>query len=46
LVFGKKIKKGVSLGIRKTFADVGQTIAELFGIKKLENGTSFRKEIM
>ncbi|HAX61752.1 MAG TPA: hypothetical protein DCX95_04215, partial [Elusimicrobia bacterium] len=46
LVFGKKLKKGVNLGIRKTFADLGQTIAEIFGIKKLKNGTSLRKEIL
>ncbi|PKM70286.1 MAG: phosphopentomutase, partial [Firmicutes bacterium HGW-Firmicutes-18] len=45
LVFGKKLKKGVDLGIRKTFSDLGQTIAEIFKIEKLRNGTSFLKEI-
>ena len=44
-VFGKKLKKGVNLGIRKTFADVGQTIADIMGIEKLDSGTSFKKEI-
>lgn len=44
-VFGKKLKKGVNLGIRKTFADVGQTIADIMGISKLECGTSLKKEI-
>lgn len=44
LVFGKKLKKSVNLGIRKTFADLGQTIAELFNIK-IQNGKSFLKEI-
>ena len=45
-VFGKKLKKGVNLGIRKTFADLGQTIADIFNIEKLPNGTSFKKEIV
>ncbi|OQA92117.1 MAG: Phosphopentomutase [Elusimicrobia bacterium ADurb.Bin231] len=45
-VFGKKLKKGVDLGIRKTFADLGQTIADIFGIEKLSSGTSFKNEIM
>ncbi|MBN1385080.1 MAG: phosphopentomutase [Elusimicrobia bacterium] len=45
LVFGKKLKKGADLGIRKTFADLGQTIAELFGINKLKNGKSFLREL-
>jgi phosphopentomutase len=44
-VFGKKLKKGVNLGIRKTFADVGQTIADIMGIEKLKSGTSLKKEI-
>ncbi|MEW6556176.1 MAG: phosphopentomutase [Elusimicrobiota bacterium] len=44
LVFGKRLKNNVNLGIRKTFADLGQTIAELFDIK-LKRGTSFLKEI-
>ncbi|MDO8734424.1 MAG: phosphopentomutase [Elusimicrobiota bacterium] len=44
-VFGKKLKKGVNLGIRKTFADVGQTIADIMGIEKLKSGTSLKKEV-
>ena len=40
-----QLKKGVNLGIRKTFADLGQTIAGLFNIEKLKNGKSFLKEI-
>ncbi|MDI6641424.1 MAG: phosphopentomutase, partial [Elusimicrobiota bacterium] len=46
LVYGKKLKQAVNLGIRTTFADLGQTIAEMFGIEKLQNGESFRKEII
>ncbi|HLG29990.1 MAG TPA: hypothetical protein VI387_07245, partial [Candidatus Brocadiales bacterium] len=45
LVYGKGIKSGVDLGARKTFADIGQTIAEIFRIVALEAGESFWKEI-
>ena len=31
LVYSKRMEKGVSLGLRETFADVGATIAELPG---------------
>ena len=45
LIYGKKLKTGINLGIRKTFADLGQTIADIFGIEKLRNGISFKKDI-
>lgn len=45
LVYGKKLKKNVSIGERSTFADIGATITELFGTKKLEIGESFLNEI-
>lgn len=42
LVWGRQLKAGVSLGNRKTFADVGQTIAEFLGVKtKIQAGVSF-----
>jgi phosphopentomutase len=44
LVYSKKVKEGKDLGIRKTFADLGQTIGENFGVE-LKNGTSFLKEL-
>ncbi|MCX8015233.1 MAG: phosphopentomutase, partial [candidate division WOR-3 bacterium] len=44
LVYGRNIK-GVDLGIRKTFADLGQTIAEYLQLPALKNGISFYKEI-
>jgi phosphopentomutase len=40
LVFGPKIKPG-SIGIRETFADIGQSIAKHLGIKPLKNGKAF-----
>jgi phosphopentomutase len=42
---GAGVRGGVDLGIRRTFADLGQTLAELFGIGRLAHGTSFLREI-
>ena len=44
LVIGDHVR-GVDLGTRRTFADVGQTLAELFGVGALPHGTSFLQEI-
>jgi phosphopentomutase len=44
LVYGKKLEKGEDLGIRKTFADLGQTVGENFGVE-LKNGKSFLDEL-
>ena len=47
LVYGPAMKPGVDLGVRKTFSDVGATIAEIFGVQPPSHGgTSFLKEIM
>jgi phosphopentomutase len=46
LVYGEKIKNNVDLGIRATFADCGQSIADLLGAGKLAHGQSFKKDIM
>lgn len=45
LVYGKNIKSGVNLGIRKSFADVGKTISEILDIKADIKGESFAKLI-
>lgn len=44
LVFGKTARPGVNLGTRQSLADIGQTIAENFGLK-LTAGESFLREI-
>ncbi len=41
LVYGSDIRSSVNLGVRATFADLGQTIAEAFGVGVLAAGTSF-----
>jgi phosphopentomutase len=45
LVHGPRVRRGVSLGTRATFADLGQTLAEVFGVPPLAHGTSFLREI-
>ena len=44
LVLGPKVKP-VALGTRRTFADLGQTVADYFGIPQLAAGTSFLKSV-
>jgi phosphopentomutase len=46
LVFGPSLREGVDLGTRQTFADLGQTIAELFSVGPLAHGTSFLRQIL
>jgi phosphopentomutase len=45
-VLGKQVRPGTDLGIRPTFADLGQTVAEVFGVGPLANGTSFLRDIL
>ncbi|MGH9140023.1 MAG: phosphopentomutase [Vicinamibacterales bacterium] len=45
LVAGPRVRCGHDLGTRKTFADLGQTLADLFGVGPLAHGTSFLHEI-
>ena len=44
--WGEHVKRGADLGTRETFADLGQTIAEVFGAGPLDNGTSFLRQIV
>jgi phosphopentomutase len=45
LVTGAHVRAGLDLGTRRTFADLGQTLAELFGLGPMPNGTSFLRDI-
>ncbi|WP_438448849.1 phosphopentomutase [Gorillibacterium sp. sgz5001074] len=40
LMYSPKLKAPASVGIRSTFADVGATIADNFGVPPMANGTS------
>lgn len=44
LVYGPRVR-AVSIGIRSTLADVGQTVAAFLGVPPLEAGTSFLDEV-
>jgi phosphopentomutase len=46
LVTGAKVRAGVDLGTRATFADLGQTLAANFGVGPLAHGTSFLETIV
>ena len=43
---GPYVRKGVDIGTRDTFADLGQTIANNFGVGPLAHGTSFLEDIV
>jgi phosphopentomutase len=45
LVGGARVRPGVALGVRETFADVGATLADYFGAKALSAGRSFLREV-
>ena len=45
LAYGDAVQKGVDLGTRPAFADVGATIAEIFGVELVTQGRSFWREI-
>ena len=46
LVTGGLVRRNVDLGTRATFADLGQTLADGFGVGRLAHGTSFLREIL
>jgi phosphopentomutase len=46
LVYGKKLKHNVDLGIRSTYSDIAATILDIYGFEPLKYGTSFKNEIM
>jgi phosphopentomutase len=43
---GDAVRPGTDIGVRPTFADLGQTIAEIFGVGPLANGESFLRDIL
>jgi phosphopentomutase len=45
LATGARVRAGADLGTRTTFADVGQTLADVFRVPPLPHGTSFLREI-
>jgi phosphopentomutase len=45
LVVGSRVRAGIDVGTRRTFADLGQSLSDLFGAGRLAHGTSFLAEI-
>ena len=45
VVYGKNLKQGVNLGTRDSFADIGATILDYFGLDITIDGKSFLNEI-
>ncbi len=46
LAYGETLKRGIDVGTRGTFADIGATVAEALGIKGLIAGKSFLDDIL
>ncbi len=46
LLYGELAKKNANLGTRDTFADCGQTIADMLGAGRLKFGKSFKGEVV
>ena len=44
LVYGRSAKAGVALGTRQSLSDIGQTIAQNFGVE-IEDGVSFLQDL-
>jgi phosphopentomutase len=44
LLYGNYVRAGVNVGTRVTLADIGQSVAEVFGTE-IQAGTSFLQEI-
>ena len=46
LLTGNRVRAGVDIGTRGTFADLGQTLAANFGVDRLAHGSSFLEQIV
>ncbi|MCR5186112.1 MAG: phosphopentomutase [Clostridia bacterium] len=46
VAYGKTLKSNVDIGIRQTYSDISATILDLLNLPKLENGKSFKNEII
>lgn len=46
VIYGKKVKKNVNIGTRKSFADVAATISDILEIPSTGKGESFKESII
>lgn len=42
MVYGKKLKSNIDLGIRESLSDIAASIADFFSLSKMKNGKSFK----
>ena len=46
LIYGKSVQKGINIGVRSSFADMGASITEMLGVNQPLSGESFLEEII
>jgi phosphopentomutase len=46
LVYGKRVKPGINIGIRRGFGDIAATILDLLDLPMVTGGKSFKEEII
>ncbi len=46
MVYGQNLRRGVDLGLRESFADIGQTAAHMLGVNRTLFGKSFLGELI
>jgi phosphopentomutase len=46
IAYGARVRPGANLGVRASFADLGQTLAEIFGVGPLRCGRSFLSDLV
>ena len=46
VIYGKNLKSNVDIGVRETYSDISATILDIYNLPKLENGTSFKDQII
>jgi len=46
IAYGAHVRPGANLGVRASFADLGQTLAEIFGVGPLSCGRSFLRDLL
>jgi len=45
LLYGPAVRAAADIGLRSTFSDLGQTVADLFGLEPLDHGRSFLGDV-
>ncbi len=46
LAYGEDVKENVSIGTRRTFADIAATVLDILDVENRTDGTSFKEQMM